>query len=257
MLGFGCTGTAAPETCPGSSCGRDAAAIDADRTDVGSRDGGADGADRALPPLVAVYGFDEGSGSVANDSSGNFFNAGLVGEVMWGAGRSGSGSDVSFSGGYLVLPPGLLDRARDITLAAWVRLRTDQIWQRVFDFGDGRLSYFFLTPRSIDRTVRFAITRGASTAEQQVEAPLSLAIGVWKHLAVVLGAGGATLYIDGQAVAANPAVVLRPADLTPLTNDWIGRSQYSYDPLLDGEIDDVRIYARALSAAEVLALAQP
>ncbi|HSB02319.1 MAG TPA: LamG-like jellyroll fold domain-containing protein [Anaerolineales bacterium] len=40
------------------------------------------------------------------------------------------------------------------------------------------------------------------------------------------------------------------------TQNWIGRSEYSSDPYLNGAIDEFRIYSRALSAAEVLALFQ-
>jgi hypothetical protein len=40
------------------------------------------------------------------------------------------------------------------------------------------------------------------------------------------------------------------------TNNWIGRSQYSSDAYLIGQIDQFYIYGRALSAAEILALFQ-
>src|SRR4029078_12218403 len=40
------------------------------------------------------------------------------------------------------------------------------------------------------------------------------------------------------------------------TQNYLGKSQYS-DPGLQGSIDDFRIYSRALSASEVLALAKP
>jgi uncharacterized protein len=54
----------------------------------------------------------------------------------------------------------------------------------------------------------------------------------------------------------NSAMTLRPSSLGSTTQTWIGRSQYAADPLLAGQVDDFRVYGRALSAAEVLALFQ-
>ncbi len=51
-------------------------------------------------------------------------------------------------------------------------------------------------------------------------------------------------------------MTLRPSDLGATTQNWIGRSQYS-DPYLNGRVDDFRLYAGALSATEIAALAAP
>ena len=112
----------------------------------------------AAPGLVAAYSFDEASGTVVLDTSGNFHNAGLIGAVEWGpAGRAGG--DAIFGGGYVLMPPGMLDGARELTFAAWVKVRTnDRIWQRIFDFNSGTGQYLFLTHRSGIGTLRFAIT---------------------------------------------------------------------------------------------------
>jgi hypothetical protein len=62
------------------------------------------------------------------------------------------------------------------------------------------------------------------------------------------------LYVDGVQVGASTAITLRPADLGATVNNWIGRSQFTADQFFDGEIDDFRLYLRALSPAEVMAL---
>jgi hypothetical protein len=51
-------------------------------------------------------------------------------------------------------------------------------------------------------------------------------------------------------------MTLSPASLGSTTRNWLGRSQYSADAYLDGQLDDFRIFNRALSAAEILALFQ-
>jgi hypothetical protein len=47
---------------------------------------------------------------------------------------------------------------------------------------------------------------------------------------------------------------LKPSSLGSTTQNWIGRSMFSADPYLDGQVDGFRIYNRALSAAEVSSL---
>jgi hypothetical protein len=214
----------------------------------------------APPPsgLVALYTFNQGSGTVATDTSGNTNNGTIVGGATFSAGQVGSNA-LSLAGvdGHVDLPDTVSTTLRDSTIACWVRVRTDRAWQRIFDFGSSTMVNMFLTPRSMmgtaTPTVRFAITTMGNAMEQIVNGTAILPVGMWKHVAVVLGPAGGALYVDGVVVGTNPALTLRPADLAA-TNHWIGRSQYTPDPYFDGEIDDFRIYSRALSAAEVMAL---
>jgi hypothetical protein len=55
-------------------------------------------------------------------------------------------------------------------------------------------------------------------------------------------------------VGRNTSLTLNPSSLGQTKNNYIGKSQYP-DPYLNGLVDDFRIYSRALSAAEVLNLA--
>jgi hypothetical protein len=51
-------------------------------------------------------------------------------------------------------------------------------------------------------------------------------------------------------------MTLRPSSLGNTNRNWLGRSQYTGDAYLDGQIDQFQIYNRALSSSEVLALFQ-
>jgi hypothetical protein len=102
---------------------------------------------------------------------------------------------------------------------------------------------------------RFAITTGGGGAEQQVSSTAGqLPLNTWSHVAVTLSGNTATLYVNGTAVGTNPNVTLRPASLGSTNQNWIGRSQYA-DPYLNATVDDFHIYDRALSSADVGALA--
>ena len=49
-------------------------------------------------------------------------------------------------------------------------------------------------------------------------------------------------------------MTLHPSDLGVTTQSYIGKSQYAIDPYMTGDIDDFRVYQRALTATEIAAL---
>ncbi|MFD0520570.1 LamG domain-containing protein [Paractinoplanes durhamensis] len=166
-------------------------------------------------------------------------------------GRSGQALDLNGSTGYAAIPGGILAGAANFSVALWVRIDTVATWSRLFDLGTGTGAYMFLTPRSSAGTARFAITTAGSGGEQRIDGPAALPTGAWTHVAVTRSGGLGVLYVNGTEVARNAALT---ATLTSTTQNWLGRSQYA-DPYLDGALDNVRFYSRALTAAEVTTLA--
>jgi hypothetical protein len=182
------------------------------------------------------------------------------GGYSFGAGRAGNGNalDLSYAKqGYVTLPPGLLAEACDFTIATWVYLNTNtNAFSRIWDFGQDATTYMFLTPiTNIDNFARFAISVSGNLHEQGIKAQMAVPTLQWTHVALVVGASGATLYFNGSPVGSDTTMTLRPVDLGRTANDYIGRSQFSSDPYLDGKIDEFRIYDRALSVEEIQALA--
>ncbi|HOQ05462.1 MAG TPA: immunoglobulin domain-containing protein [Anaerohalosphaeraceae bacterium] len=171
------------------------------------------------------------------------------GSPVYTAGRIGQAIVLDSVDDFVTLPAGVAD-ARDMTVAAWVYWNGGNQWQRIFDFGTSTAQYLFLTPRSGSNTLRFAVKNGGS--EQIVETS-QLPTAQWTHLAVVLRENTATLYVNGRAVASSASITLDPIDFSPNLN-YIGKSQFSADPLFSGRIDDFRLYSYALSGAEVWTL---
>lgn len=209
------------------------------------------------PELVAWYRFDETSGTSAADASGNAAGgpASLVGGASFGAGRAGNALRLDGTSGYARLPSGLLGNVGDFTVAAWVNLTAATQWSRIFDFGSGTGSYMFLTPRSSAGGMRFAITTGGAGGEQTINVATPLATGAWKHVAVTATGSTGILYVDGAEVARS-SITLRPSSLGGTSATFVGKSQYTGDPFLSGQVDQLRIYSRALSATEVRSLFQ-
>ncbi|MBI3741949.1 MAG: hypothetical protein HY257_09385 [Chloroflexi bacterium] len=158
------------------------------------------------------------------------------------------------SGQHVTLPTGIVSTLSDFSIATWVKLDTNNTWQRIFDFGTGTTINMFLTSPSGAGTLRFAITTGGSGAEKQINASSALPTGVWKHVAVTKSGNTGTVYVDGVSVGTNTSLTLSPSSLGNTTQNYIGRSEYIADPFLDGKLDDFRIYSGALTAGEVQTL---
>jgi len=203
---------------------------------------------------IVWYRFDETGGSTATDSSGSGRNATLVNGPAWVGGRLNNAVDLNGGSQHVSLPAGIVNGLNDFSIATWVRLDSTGNWRRLFDFGSNTTTNMFLVPQSGSGAVRFAITTSGAGGEQQINGTSALSTGVWHHVAVTRSGNTGQLYVDGVQVGQNTGMSLSPASLGNTTNNWIGRSQYSGDAYLDGQVDDFRLYNRALSAAEVQAL---
>ncbi len=197
--------------------------------------------------------FNEASGTVAADSSGN----GNTGALFTGASFSALGKinnavALNGSSGYVSLPQGVVSSLNDFSIATWVFVNVNATWARLFDFGAGTGANMFLAPASGGNTVRYSI-KLSGTPEQQINSAAVLSPGVWHHVAVTLSGTTGTLYVDGVAVGTNTGMTSKPSNLGNTALNYIGKSQYA-DPYLNGRVDDFRIYRRALSAAEVSTL---
>ena len=169
-------------------------------------------------------------------------------------GRIGNALRLNGSGEYVSMPTGILSGLDNFTASAWVNPAANTAWSRVFDFGTGTTANMFLTVSAGGGPLRFAITTAGGGAEQRIDAPSTLPLNAWSHVAVTLSGNTGTLYVNGTAVATNTNMTIHPKDLGSTNQNWLGRSQYG-DPFYTGAIDDVQLYDRALTAAQVQALA--
>ena len=200
---------------------------------------------------VVWYKFDETSGTVASDSSGNGKNGTVTGGT-WVAGKIANAVNLSGSTQYVSAPAGVVSTLNDFSIATWVKVTTNSTWARIFDFGANSNTYMFLAPTA-GSTIRFAITTSGNGAEQIINGTSALSTGVWHHVAVTHIGNTGTLYVDGAVVGTNSNMTLRPSSMGSTPNNYIGKSQFA-DPYLNGQVDDFRIYNRGLSGAEVQSL---
>lgn len=159
----------------------------------------------------------------------------------------------------LELDPGLFSNLGDFTMAGWVNLDVGKQWQRLFDIGDNTQRFMALVPYNGEEQACFIITKlGTAKARDHVRLDDRICGGSptireWMHLAVTLSGQTGVLYLNGEEVARKENMTLTPSQLGVLDRAWMGRSQYElgHDPLLDGLVDDVRLYSGALTATEI------
>ncbi|MCB1128626.1 MAG: LamG domain-containing protein, partial [Verrucomicrobiae bacterium] len=207
-------------------------------------------------PLFADLRFNDGDGTIATDSTGNGWNGQLVEGPLWLDGSQAKvhgGLEVT-GGSHVVLPVGVVSTLDDFTVSLWVKLNSISTWARVFDFGyaDGANTMYF-TPRTAGGVARFGIK--INNVGQNLEAPAALPTGDWVHLAVTSSGSTTTLYLNGVEVASNPSMTFKPSDMGITDQNYVGATQFSWDPFLDGAVDEFKIFSAALSPEEVATLA--
>ena len=97
--------------------------------------------------------------------------------------------------------------------------------------------------------MRLTLKNGATS--QTLEAS-QIPLG-WHHLALTIGSGRIALYVDATEIAASEHVDIRLSDLRPVLN-FVGCGPTTDIPLMNGYVDDLRIYNYALGQNEIAQL---
>lgn len=206
--------------------------------------------------LAHRYAFD-GTGNVVADlvsgADGTLLNSVLSGDT-------GTLVLSGTNGEYVNLPNGIISSLTDATIEVWLNWAGLGQWERIFDFGTSDSedvpgngsSYFFLTPGSAASvpTLRVAFSTQGNGQETVLDAR-QLPSGVVTHVAVVVDdtADQLSIYVNGVLEAAG-RFDGHLADIVDV-NNWIGRSQFTSDPLLAATLGEFRIYHAALNARQV------
>jgi prepilin-type N-terminal cleavage/methylation domain-containing protein len=202
--------------------------------------------------LVGYWNFDEGSGTIAYDTSGNNNNGTWNGSSSYAAGKVGNYAG-GFNGNndYVAISAGSALEALSNTgsISAWIdySLSTSSLRTVVDLGGTGTHGLVLFASDAGPNQPVFQYGSGAATI--LIGAP-TIPVGTWYLIAGTWAPSGAGLYINGVLVAStSTAPSITPYSTTMYIGTNGGGSRY-----MDGEIDDVRVYNRALSAAEVMAL---
>ena len=199
------------------------------------------------PTMIARWDFEDN----LNDDTQNMLDMASPSTPKYVADHKVGDKSLSLTAQFVQLPYRVAD-SDELSVAMWVKWNTSTTqWQRIFDFGNDEDHYLFLTPNSGTSKMRFAIKNGGD--EQILDCPSKLSSYLWKHVVVTIGKDKTAIYVDGTEVASTTGITIKPSDIRPVLN-YLGRSQYTADPNISANYDDVRIFNYALSADEVKAV---
>jgi YVTN family beta-propeller protein len=213
--------------------------------EIGSEESSAPGAQ--FSGLVAALAFNEGSGTVSADQTGNAHTATLQSGTAWAAGQYGNALSFDGINDQVALGnPSTIDTgAGNFSFMAWVK-RSALGGQQRHIFSRCDTSLWQAGCKELYFNASNILTFGDHATGDTFS--VTMADTNWHHIALVFTRATNTvqLYVDGtlRSTATKNLPADNPAHLFMIGN-LHGSNTFS------GLIDEVRIYSRALTAAEV------
>ena len=199
--------------------------------------------------LIGHWRLDDGAGITAQDAAGSYPGS-LRNGPLWVPGKSGQA--LSFDGADDFVDLGILNVSGSaLTIAAWIKADSFADEARIVSraVGSAEQDHYFMLS-TVDNggiKLRFRLKTGTTTSTLLASTG-TLAVGQWIHVAAVYDGSAMVLYKDGLEVGRLAKTGVLATDAT--ARAAIGRNPQPYAPF-DGTIDDVRVYARALTPAAI------
>ena len=197
--------------------------------------------------LVASYSFDEGTGTTVVDLSGNNNHGTMVNAAWTTAGKFGSALVFNGTNALVTINDSAsLKLTSAMTLEAWVNPSViSAAWRDVIYKGNDN---YYLEGSSDNGGV---IAAGGTFAGANGNAYGSavLPTNVWSHIAATYDGAALRLYFNGTIISSQGQTGAISTSTNPLQ---IGGDSI-YGQFFQGAIDEVRIYNRALTQAEIQA----
>ncbi len=203
---------------------------------------------------IAHWEFDETEGSVAYDTSPNGYDGTLMSmdNSDWVPGNTGNALDFDGVNDYVATGGVCIAMARrNITICAWIKAALNPTTQFIISIntatGDNRL--LCGTPANT-ATLSLGDTAWHHTTATVIDS-------TWHHIAYVLddSADTITVYVDGSDVLSFTSTIsVAATDVLSFGQEY--DTGMTTGDFYDGLLDDVRVYDRALSEAEIATLAQ-
>ncbi len=200
------------------------------------------------PSLIAAWGFDEGSGTTARDSSEHNLPLTISGAVTWVTGHSGgtalanagTGAATRASWTSLSSPVTIMCWAKPTDLTAGTNRPLIGVWSGTDPTTSTEIALWaqrgdFSTANVLQGNVR--IGGGLVTANHT-----ALVLNTWVHLALAFDGSSIHLFRDGVEVS----TVANTGSITGGTYNFLVVPNAA-----NAQVDDVRVFNASLTAAQV------
>jgi concanavalin A-like lectin/glucanase superfamily protein/Big-like domain-containing protein len=199
---------------------------------------------------IAYWPFDEGTGTIANDASGNGHVGTLVNGPAWTAGRINLALSFDGVSNYVSVADAPALDAFPLTITAWINTTaTTGVRGIVNKYAPGSFNGYQIFMNNgalcawyLRDSANYAYDGGGCTLQTP-----GYNDGKWHQVVYVVDSAGGRLYVDGTQTAslawtgsAGPTTTTQPLHI----GDYPGITGGAY---FAGVIDDVHIYNRALS----------
>lgn len=201
--------------------------------------------------LVAHYRLNETTGPTASDAAGSYSGT-LRNGTAWVAGHHAGGASFDGLNDYISLP-NISASGSGFTVAMWVLTDNFQPPDQQFlskATGASEQEHDWMLGLSSGRRLRFRLKTGGTTATLTAFSG-QLPRRTWYHAAATYDGSLMRLYVDGTEVGSTSksGPISMNANVPLNLGRNPGNSSY-----MKGVLDDVRIYNRALTPAEIKAL---
>jgi sugar lactone lactonase YvrE len=199
--------------------------------------------------LIAAYSFDEGSGTILHDAIGTHDGTLKNGPAWTTAGKYNGGLHFDGVDDLVSIPASSdLNLSKNFTLEAWVKPDEANPWSAVITKESSAGSTYQLHAEGELKAPRGSAAKTAEGGNYTVNGPSALPVSAWSHLALTNDGTNLRLYVNGTLVATGASGPMFVSDGPLHIGDnlrWISEDGFK------GTIDDVRLYNRTLSAAEI------
>lgn len=227
------------------------------------------GSSDSLSTNLLHWRLDDASGTNAADASGNGRDGVFVGEPLWTNGIiggalefAGTNDYVLETGGTNVVNTDILDGLSAFTISLWIKpaLTNADVGFVAADPAPGTnttlsfATHSFASCGNYTNVLEVVIPTTKGVAHR-TSANNAVIPGQWQHVAITWSNGLApALYINGQLDQPSVEMAVLKGVLTNCPQFLIGKGAGDTTNSWTGTIDDVRVFDRALTAAEILAL---
>lgn len=212
--------------------------------------------------LAGSWHFDEGSGTTAMDSSGNGNTGTLVNNPSWSDGKHGKA--IGFDGVNDYADAGNIaafnfpTSTTSFTLSAWFKTSGTGIGNVIAKGACGTPGYRLRIGKSGGAGVAdFFIIDDGGNVIARVTSSSTYNDNAWHHLTGVNDNGLLRLYVDGTLIGTATAPSgksISSSSSLAIGYDFSSGTTGCGSEYFNGTIDEVRIYSRALSSAEIQSL---